>query len=99
MKPKVFRDIQKMIFDIEARKGDIQATILELERGSVESARELLLKYADRYSLGSHDALIGGSLVVARKTKGLDLTLVTSDKGLKAALKDESIPFYDPVMP
>lgn len=99
MKPKVFRDIQKMIFDIEARKGDIQATILELERGSIESARQLLLKYADRYSLGSHDALVGGSLIVARKVKGMDLTLVTSDKGLKAVLKDESIPFYDPAMP
>jgi hypothetical protein len=94
MKAKVFRDIQKMIFDREARNGQIQATILELERVSMEKARELLLKYADRYSLGSHDALIGGSLIVARKVKGMDLTLVTSDKGLKAVLKDETIPFY-----
>ncbi len=96
MKPKVFRDMQKMISDIETRKGDIQATILKLDHASITKARELLMKYADRYNFGSNDALIVGSLVVAKEVRGMDLTLVTSDKGIKAFLNYESIPFYDP---
>jgi len=99
MRTKVFRNIREMIFDIEAQKGDVQATILKLEFASTEKARELLIKYADHYNLGSHDALIAGSLFVARETQGLDLTLATSDRGLKAVLKEESIPFFDPAIP
>ena len=87
-----------MIFEIETQKGDVQAAILKLEHASTEKARELLIKYADRYNLGSHDALIAGSLIVAREAKGMGLTLATSDRGLKAVLKDEAIPFFDPAM-
>ena len=31
-----------------------------------------------------------------KREKNLDLELVTSDKGLKVALADAAIPFYDP---
>ena len=96
LKLKVFRDIRKMISDIETRRGDIQATMLKLNDSSIARARELLMKYADRYNHSSHDALIAASLIIARKVQGLDLTLVTSDKGLQAVLRDEAIPFYDP---
>lgn len=96
MRAKIFRDIRKMILDIELQKGGIQATIMKLETSCIEKGRELLIKYADRYSLGSHDALIGGSVSVAREIKGMNLTLVTADKGLQAVLRDESIPFFDP---
>ena len=98
MKPKVFRDMQKLISDIEASKGSIQAAILRLDQASIDRAKKLLLRYADRYNLGSHDALVGGSLIVARE-KGMDLTLITSDRGFKAVLREESIPFYDPTTP
>lgn len=96
MPRKVFRDIQKMIADVEAGRGDIQATILKLDSDSIEKARKLLIKYADRYNFGSHDALIAGSFIAAREIKGMNLTLVTSDRGLQAVLRDESIPFYAP---
>ncbi len=96
MKLKVFRDIQKMIADIEASRGSIQATVLKLDQDSIVKAQKLLMSYADRYRFGSHDALIAGSLIVAQQIKGMNLTLVTSDRGLQAVLKDEAIPFYDP---
>ena len=96
MKLKVFRGIQKMINDTEAARGDIQATVLKLDSDSIEEARKLLIKYADRYNFGSHDSLIAGGLIVVRETKGMNLTLVTSDRGLQAVLRDESIPFYAP---
>jgi hypothetical protein len=99
IKRKIFQGLQKLISDIEAGRGNIKATILALDQVSIERARKLLIKYADRYNLGSHDALIGGSVIAVREIKGLDLTLVTSDKGLKAACRDESVPFYDPATP
>ena len=93
---RVFYGIQKMISDIEAKRGDIQATILKLNHAVVEKAKELLCKYADRYDFGSHDALIAGSVIIARKIDGLDLTVVTSDRGLKVVLREENVAFYDP---
>jgi len=96
LKPKVFREMQKLISDIEAQRGDIQATILKLESATIEKGRQLLIKYAASYDFRSHDALIAGSLLVAREVQGLDLTLVTSDKKFQNVLKEEAIPFYDP---
>ena len=98
MKPKVFRAVQKLISDVEAQRGNIQATMLQLDLDATQKARDLLRKYADRYSFGSHDALIAGSLITARQAQGMNLTLVTSDRGLKAVLRDEAIPFYDPLL-
>jgi len=96
MNPKVFRDIRKMILDIEGGRGDIKAEVLIVDSDVVGEARNLLYKYADVYNFGSHDSMIAGSIIATRKKLGIDLTLVTSDKGLKAVLKDEGIPYYDP---
>jgi hypothetical protein len=98
MKPKVFRDMRKLISDVEAKKGGIQATILQLDQDTITKGRKLLMDYADRYNFGSHDALIVGSLIVAKEIKGINLTLVTSDGGVKNVLRDESLPFYDPLV-
>jgi hypothetical protein len=96
MKPRLFREIRKCIADVEARRGNIKATIIDLNQQSIETARILLFKYADKYSFGSHDALIAGTIMTARKSMAIDLTLVTSDKGLKSVLREELVPFYDP---
>ena len=96
---KVFRDFQKLIFDIESKKGKIKATILKLDHSSISNGRHLLIKYSDHYNFGSHDALIGGNLISAREESGIDLTLVTSDRGIKAVFQEENLPFYDPQIP
>lgn len=99
LNPKVFRDMRKMISDIESKKGFIQAEIIPLEREAISTGMRLLMDYADRHSLGSHDALIAGSLINARQQdKNLDLILVTSDKALKAVLSSENVPFLDPLL-
>ena len=98
MKLSLFLHIQKLIADAEARRGDIQATILKLDNNSIEKARNLLISYADRYNFGSHDALIAGSFITASES-GMNLTLITSDRGLKAVLKEESMSLYDPLTP
>lgn len=94
---KVFKSMQKMVSDIENQRGDIQATILPLNSNSVRLAQKLLIENADRFSFGSHDALIGATAMVAKQSVLPALTLVTSDKGLKAVLKEKSFPFYDPL--
>ena len=98
MPRKLVHDIRKMIKDVEARRGSIQATIVRLNRAAIERGRQLLLKYGDIFSFGSHDALIGGSFLVARETMGTEVILVSSDKGLKAVFAEEGVPVYDPII-
>ncbi|MBH9682845.1 hypothetical protein [Burkholderia cepacia] len=98
LKPKMFRDIQKLIKDIESKSGDIQADIIPSSSEDLIYAKSLLITYADRYAFGSHDALVGGVVLGARK-KGDNLTLVTSDKALKAVCNAEGIPVFDPRTP
>ncbi len=98
MPRKLVHDIRKMIKDVEAQRGSIQATIVRLNRAAIERGRQLLLKYGDIFSFGSHDALIGGSFLVVRETMGTEVILVSSDKGLKAVLAEEGVPVYDPII-
>lgn len=98
LKPKVFRDIQKIIKDIESKNGDIHAEIIPSSTDDLMAAKNLLLSYADKFAFGSHDALVGGAAIAAR-AKGINLTLVTSDKALKAVCKAEGIPIFDPRTP
>lgn len=96
LKTKQVHDLHKLIADIQSQRGNIQATILKLDSFSIEKGTELLIKYADKYNFGSQDAMIAGTLIATKELKSLDLTLVTSDKGLKAVLTEENLSFYDP---
>jgi hypothetical protein len=96
LKPKIFRDLQKMISDIENQKGIIQATILPLNFIAMSKAKEFLIYYADRFNFGSHDALVAGTAMALKETSGLQLIVVTSDRSFKAALSCKGIPYFDP---
>lgn len=96
MPRRLVHDIRKMIKDIEARRGTIQATVVRLDSAAIDRGRQLLLKYGDRFRFSSHDALIGGTLLGAKETIGPEMVLVSSDKGLKAALSEEGLSVYDP---
>jgi hypothetical protein len=95
MKARVFRALQRVLADIEGQRGPMQATVLPMGSDELQIGRKFLLTYADRYSFGSHDAVVAGTLAAARKNS-LNLTLVTSDKGLKALCAAESLPVHDP---
>lgn len=91
-----FRALRKLLNDIESgRDTSIKAQILPVDAEEIASGKILLANYADRYKFGSHDALVAGTVLVANR-RGLDLTLVTSDKGLKAVCRAEGIKLYDP---
>lgn len=96
MPGKLFRSLQKMIDDAEQLSGDLHAQVVPVAQAEFAAAKRLLVSYADRYSFGSHDALVAGTALCAIKT-GEQLILVTSDKGLKAVCAAESIPILDPL--
>lgn len=94
---QLFHGMRKLVSDVEARRGNVQATILNLDTVAMREGRDLLLGYADRYNFGSHDALIAGTLIAAKQTKGIDLTLVTLDKGFKEVLRKKGVSVFDPL--
>jgi hypothetical protein len=95
MPSKVYRDMIKLINDIQSSKGNIKAEVLPLNENTIIQGKKFLYEYADKYKFGSQDAIIAGCLIDSI-SKGLDLTLVTSDKSLKAALAQAGIEFFDP---
>jgi len=93
---KQFKHLKKLIDDIESgRDLSIKAKIISVGANEIASGKMLLNDYADQFSFGSHDALVAGTILVANQ-QGLDLTLVTSDKGLKAVCREAGIKHYDP---
>lgn len=96
MRGKVFRDLLKMLSDIENGRGQIRATLIPLDKEAVAFGRKLLSKHADRFNFGSHDAVIGGTAVALNQRSGKKVVVVTSDKGFKAVLAEESIDVFDP---
>jgi len=91
-----FKALRKLLNDIElGRDTLIKAQILPVDAEEIASGKMLLVNYADKHKFGSHDALVAGTVLVANR-RGLDLTLVTSDKGLKAVCRAEGIKLYDP---
>lgn len=97
MKSKVFKGLQKLINDIENQNGDIQATLLPLGQSELAFGKTFLQKHSHQYSFGSHDALVAGT-VAAGIANGQDLTLITSDKGLKALCREQKIAVFDPLL-
>lgn len=95
MKPKIYKALQKLMKDIEGKAGDIQADLLPLGTPEMSEGKKLLMQLSHRFAFGSHDALVAGTVVAAAEN-GLSLTLVTSDKSLKAVCREQGIPFFDP---
>jgi len=96
LSPRLIRDLHKMVINIENQDGPIQATILPLNPEAMNKAKEFLIAYADRFKFGSLDALIAGTVKDIKETKGLQLTIITADRGFKAALSCSGIPLFDP---
>lgn len=97
MKNKVFKALQKLMNDIENQNGDIRATMLPLGKAEMDIGKTFLQQYSHQYSFGSHDALVAGTVAVAL-AGGEQLTLVTSDKGLKALCREKRIEVFDPLL-
>jgi hypothetical protein len=95
MPRKLYIDINKVISEVEMQQAPIKPTILPLVDKAMLYGQTLLYKYADVHAFGSHDALIAG-VVMDQKDRGHELTLVTSDRGLKAVCNKVGISLLDP---
>jgi len=95
LKSKAYKALRKLIDDAEAGVGPIHAAVLPTENNQIQTAKELLTKYAHRFAFGSHDAMVAGAVIAARN-EGQNVTLVTSDKGLKSVCREIGIPVFDP---
>jgi predicted nucleic acid-binding protein len=98
IKDKVFRKLIKIVSDIQQDSGEIRAAILPLDSAVILEGKNFLINYADRFNFGSQDALIAGTVVAYKNLHGTDLTVITSDRGLKAALSSAKIPIFDPLV-
>lgn len=92
---RTFRGLQKLLDDIENGKGSIKAEKISLGSPEISAGKKILTQYADRLAFGSHDSLVAGTVQIAINS-GLNLTLVTSDKSLKAVCDALNIPVFDP---
>lgn len=95
MSKGVFKALQKLMDDIECGHGPIKAEMIPLGPNEIAAGKLLLARHAGTLAFGSHDSLVAGTVQVARNA-GRDLTLVTSDKGLKAVCTQIGIPVFDP---
>ena len=53
IKTKVYKELLKVVADIEAQRGLIQATVLPVDSNSINYGKEFLTKYAHLFSFGS----------------------------------------------
>lgn len=98
IRDKEFRLLIKLVSDIQDQAGAIRASILSLDPDVILRAKEFLIDYADRFNFGSQDALIAGTAIAYKNRHGSELTVITSDKGLKAALTSAQIKVFDPLL-
>jgi|GEM_PF-1139767 len=97
MGARLYKGLLKVITDIEQQRGDLKATVLPMALNEITIARSLLRDFADRFSFGSHDALVAAAtLQLLQRVPGL--TLVTRDRGLKSLAREVKINVYDPTI-
>ena len=78
---------------MEGTSGLVSVCILPFDEGTIHCA-EQIIPHALVHNFASMDAMIAAT---ARKAidRGEDMTVVTSDKGLKACLDKTAIPYWD----
>lgn len=90
-----FKGLQKMLTDIEQGHARIKAQLLPLGTAEISYGKLLLSRHAESFAFGSHDSLVAATAFIAKKA-GRDVTLVTSDKSLKAVCAQVGIAVFDP---
>lgn len=89
------KDMYKMVKEMtDGRNPLLHVRVLALSEAVLDRA-ELFLMHASKYKFGSQDALIAATSIVYSRQEG-SIAVVTSDKGLRAAMKEEGICFVTP---
>lgn len=98
IKDKLYRQLIRLVSDIQEETGEVRAQIIPLSAEIIMASKNFLIDYADRFNFGSQDALIAGTAIAFKIHSGIELTIITSDRGLKAALASANIPVFDPLL-
>lgn len=93
---KQFHDIRKAVLDLEKGRTSTEITLIPLNEKAIQEGTRLLFQYGNQFNFASHDAIIAGTLITEQKQSEEEITLITSDKGLKAVLTADKRPFFDP---
>ena len=92
---KLCRDMLKLVKEIIQGSNQIlKVNVLELNEEIINRA-EVFMMYSSRYKFGSQDALIAATALVYSDS-GDNLQVVTSDRALRAAMKEEKMLFVVP---
>ncbi len=89
-------DIRKLVKQIESATGNTRAHVLALDNAVIVEGNRILMAHATDHTFGSQDAIIAATAKIALD-KGVITRVATSDRGLKAVLRKENIPIYDPL--
>ena len=73
-----------------------KVTILPLNMDAIKAGRQLLIDHGGQYNFNSNDAMIAGTMQAEQNRSGETMTMITSDKGLKAVLKAAGLSCFDP---
>lgn len=93
-KPRQVRDWKKLIEEtMEGKSNLISLELLPFDLDTINAAQHIV-EHALVHSFASMDAMIAAT-AKQEIANGHDITVVTSDKGLKACLDKCSIPYWD----
>jgi hypothetical protein len=93
---KLLVDIRKLVKQVENATGNVKAHVLALNEDIINEGNKILYNYATEHTFGSQDAIIAATAKIAL-SNGTITRVATSDRGLKAVLRKENIPIYDPL--
>lgn len=92
---RLCRDLHKLVKEILQGKSSVfKVNVLELDEEIINRA-EVFMMYSSKFNFGSQDALIAATALV-NSEDGNVLQVVTSDRGLRAAMKEEGMAFVVP---
>lgn len=100
MNKKLFQNMLYAIDNLEkGRTPNKKITIIPLDKEAIQKGTQLLSQYSHQFNFGSHDAIIAGTMIYEQKRSGKTMTMVTSDRGLKAVLQKVGQRVFDPKSP
>jgi len=94
LRPLEIARLRKAIKDAENGHGPIQLTVIPLESADLSKGKIFLYGHATSSNFGSHDAVIAAA--ASRYMGGVNVRVITSDKGLKSLLRAVRQQYYDP---
>lgn len=91
------RDMLKLVKEIfDGSSPILSITVLDVNADIIDRAKGFMM-LSFKYKFGSHDALIAAT-AIAHSAEDDILQVVTSDRALRAAMKEEGVHFIVPGM-